>query len=98
MRTAYCGHESIFISQTEGQCIVKTTRAEIAQAALQLMATKGYRGASIGEIEKAVGLAPRAGGFYRHFQSKEEILFDAIDIYSEEIHAELDELKKMRQS
>ncbi len=77
---------------------MKTTRAEIAQAALRLMATKGYRGTSIGEIEKAVGLAPRAGGFYRHFKNKEEILFDAIDTYAEEILAELSDLKNIPQS
>ncbi len=59
------------------------------------MAEHGYRGASIGAIEEAVGLAPRAGGFYRHFKNKEEILFEAMDAYSKEILAELDEMKTM---
>ena len=75
--------------------LLKTTRAKIAKAALQLMAEKGYRGASIGAIEEAVGLAPRAGGFYRHFKNKEEILFEAMDAYSAEILGELDELQTM---
>ena len=72
---------------------MKTTRAEIAEAALHLMAENGYRGASIGAIEQAVGLAPRAGGFYRHFKNKEEILFQAMDAYAEEILTELEDLK-----
>ncbi len=77
---------------------MKTTRAEISHAALRLMAAKGYRGATIGEIEKAVGLAPRAGGFYRHFRNKEEILFEAIDAYAAEILSELSNLKNIPQS
>ena len=59
------------------------------------MAQKGYRGASIGAIEEAVGLAPRAGGFYRHFNNKEEVLAEAMDNYSTEILAELAEMKTM---
>lgn len=74
---------------------LKTTRRDIAEAALALMAEKGYRGTSIGAIEEAVGLAPRAGGFYRHFKNKEEILFEAMSAYSEEILSELDEMKTM---
>lgn len=74
---------------------MKTTRRDIAEAALAIMAENGYRGASIGAIEKAVGLAPRAGGFYRHFKNKEEILFEAMSAYSEEILTELDEMKTM---
>lgn len=74
---------------------MKTTRRDIAEAALALMAESGYRGASIGAIEDAVGLAPRAGGFYRHFKNKEEILFEAMSAYSEEILTELDEMKTM---
>ena len=43
--------------------MVKTTSDEIFEAALRLFAEKGYKGTSIGAIEEAVGLAPRAGGF-----------------------------------
>lgn len=63
---------------------------------MQLFAQNGYRGASIGDIEKAVGLAPRAGGFYRHFRSKEEILLTAMDEYEAEINLEISELSKLR--
>jgi len=46
------------------------TREKLRQAALALFIEKGYRETSIGDIEKAAGLHPRAGGFYRHFASK----------------------------
>lgn len=46
------------------------TRQRLLDAGLRLFAQKGFRGTSIGEIEKAAGLAPRAGAFYRHFPGK----------------------------
>ena len=46
------------------------TRQRIREAALKLFVEKGYRDTSIADIERAAGLAPRAGGFYRHFPSK----------------------------
>jgi len=49
------------------------TRARIRRAALELMVEKGYAGTSIADIERAAGLAPRTGGFYRHFASKAEL-------------------------
>jgi len=54
------------------------TRAETAdrlrRAAMQLFLERGYRGTTIADIEAAAGLAPRAGTFYRHFESKEALL------------------------
>jgi len=49
---------------------VADTRRRLLDAGLRLFAQKGFRGTSIGEIEKAAGLAPRAGAFYRHFPGK----------------------------
>lgn len=46
------------------------TREKLRQAGLKLFAERGYGGASIAAIERAAGLAPRAGAFYRHFPSK----------------------------
>lgn len=54
------------------------TRDRIAKAALKLFAAEGYARTSIGAIEKAAGLAPRAGAFYRHFKSKEELLMELV--------------------
>ena len=75
---------------------MKVRPADIRQAALQLFATNGYRGTSIGDIEKAVGLAPRAGGFYRHFSSKDEILMQAMDAYEEEITLDIVKLAELK--
>ncbi len=75
---------------------MKVRPADIRQAALKLFATNGYRGTSIGDIEKAVGLAPRAGGFYRHFSSKDEILMQAMDAYEEEITQEIVKLGELK--
>lgn len=50
------------------------TRERIKQAALSLFLQHGFSGTSIGAIEKAAGLAPRAGAFYRHFESKGALL------------------------
>ncbi len=50
--------------------IMSDTRDKIRQQALKLFVTKGYDKTTIADIERAAGLAPRAGGFYRHFPSK----------------------------
>ena len=51
-----------------------TTRERIITEAMRLFAERGYRGTTVGDIEQAAGLAPRAGGLYKHFASKDEVL------------------------
>ncbi|MCW9000765.1 MAG: TetR family transcriptional regulator, partial [Kangiellaceae bacterium] len=51
-------------------------RAEIVQALMQVMAVKGYDGASIQEIAKQAGLAP--GLIHYHFKTKQDILLEAV--------------------
>ena len=58
---------------------MKNTREKLLDAGAKLFAEKGYDSTSIGEIEQAVGLTPRAGGFYRHFKSKEALLVAIAD-------------------
>ena len=41
---------------------------------MRLFSEQGFRGASVAQIEAAVGLTPGAGGLYHHFESKEEVL------------------------
>ncbi|MBN9261028.1 MAG: TetR family transcriptional regulator [Hyphomicrobium sp.] len=50
------------------------TRERIVQAAIRLFSQKGYRGTSMGDLQKAVGL--QRGGLYHHIANKEEILYD----------------------
>jgi AcrR family transcriptional regulator len=50
------------------------------QEAMELFAERGFDGASVGEIERAAGLAPRSGALYQHFKGgKEELLRAAIE-------------------
>jgi AcrR family transcriptional regulator len=55
------------------------TRDRIVTEAMRLFAARGFRGTTVGEIEEAAGLAPRAGGLYKHFRSKEEVLEAGIE-------------------
>jgi AcrR family transcriptional regulator len=50
------------------------TKDRIFQAALKLFMTQGYQKTSIARIETDAGLVPRAGAFYRHFDSKQTLL------------------------
>ncbi|MFE9257001.1 TetR family transcriptional regulator [Streptomyces sp. NPDC006879] len=48
-------------------------RRELATAAMELFATKGYEATTVDEIAAAAGVARRT--FFRHFRSKEEAIF-----------------------
>ncbi len=65
----------------------ESTRERIVTEALQLFARRGFRGTTVGEIEQAVGLAPRAGGLYKHFRSKEEVLEAGIERHVSEFES-----------
>ena len=52
---------------------------------MRLFAERGYRGTSVGEIERAAGLAPRSGALYQHFRGKEDVLEKAIERHLEAI-------------
>ena len=62
-----------------------TTRQRIVDSALRLIADRGYRGTTVGQIEAAAGLTPRAGGLYKHFASKEEVLAAAMQQRTEAV-------------
>ncbi|SEG92406.1 DNA-binding transcriptional regulator, AcrR family [Thermomonospora echinospora] len=55
-----------------------STRERIVTESLRLFADRGYAATSVAEIEAAAGLSPGAGGLYRHFRSKEEVLAAAV--------------------
>jgi AcrR family transcriptional regulator len=56
-----------------------STRARLMSVAMRLFAEKGFGGTTVGDIEHAAGLTRRGGGFYRHFQSKEDVLSSSVD-------------------
>jgi AcrR family transcriptional regulator len=61
------------------------TRERIVTEAIKLFARNGFSGTTVGDIERAAGLSPRAGGFYKHFTSKEEVLSEAIERHVSEL-------------
>jgi AcrR family transcriptional regulator len=63
------------------------TRERIISEGMRLFAERGYRGTTVGDIEQAAGLAPRAGGLYKHFRSKDEVLEAGIERHVSEIEA-----------
>lgn len=60
------------------------TKDRIMQAALKLFMEQGYQKTSIARIETEAGLAPRAGAFYRHFDSKQTLLVELAKAYVSE--------------
>ncbi|GAA4225855.1 AcrR family transcriptional regulator [Streptosporangium album] len=59
--------------------MTRSTRERIVDEALRLFAERGYTATSVAEIEAASGLSPGAGGLYRHFTSKYEVLAAAVN-------------------
>ena len=58
---------------------VVPTRDRLVREGMRLFAEKGYRATTVGEIEEAAGLSPRAGGLYKHFASKREVFEAGIE-------------------
>jgi AcrR family transcriptional regulator len=56
---------------------------QIADAALQIIGSKGIHGATIAEIAAEVGISE--GNIYRHFRNKEEILKSVIEKIGEDL-------------
>lgn len=51
-----------------------TTADRLVDAAMELFATKGLAATTVGDIERAAGLAPRSGALYKYFPSKNSLL------------------------
>lgn len=64
-----------------------TTRERIFEHAVRLFAERGFNGTTVGDIERAAGLAPRSGGLYKHFESKEALLEAAAERHVREMEA-----------
>ena len=71
----------MFIQGEAGVMKKLDKRADIMQAALELIAERGFHGAPMSEISKKAGVA--AGTIYRYFENKEVLI--------NELHHELEE-------
>ena len=60
----------------------RNTREEILDVALSLFSTKGYDATSLSDISAMLGLSKAA--LFKHFDSKEEILFSVMKMMDEE--------------
>jgi TetR/AcrR family transcriptional repressor of nem operon len=58
------------------------TRAKIVAAAARMFRARGIDATSVSDVMSALGLT--VGGFYRHFDSKEALVTEAIDAASRE--------------
>ena len=61
----------------EAKLDTEIRREQIAEAALELVASQGLRRLSVAAVARRVGLVP--SGIYRHFKSKDEILAAVLD-------------------
>lgn len=62
------------------------THGRLLDAGLKLFAQKGFDGTLISDLELEAGLKPGTGSFYRHFDSKEEVLREVIVRETESNH------------
>jgi TetR/AcrR family transcriptional repressor of nem operon len=61
------------------------TRARIVTAAAELFRARGIEATSVADVMSAVGLT--VGGFYRHFESKDALVAEAIERAAHEVAA-----------
>jgi AcrR family transcriptional regulator len=66
---------------SRGESKGETTRARIVQRALELAASSGFEGLSIGLLAQDLGLSK--SGLFAHFGSKEQLQLDVIDTAAE---------------
>ena len=60
------------------------TREAILEEALKLFSEKGIKETTVRDIARAVGITE--GAIYRHFESKEQIVYELFERYSEELY------------
>ncbi|MFN2589858.1 MAG: TetR/AcrR family transcriptional regulator [Actinomycetota bacterium] len=57
----------------------RSTKERLLDEGLRLFAERGFRGTTVGNVERAAGLAPRSGALYKHFGSKRELLAAVVE-------------------
>lgn len=62
----------------------KTTKAQILEVALNFFSVQGFEATSISQISDAVGI--RKASLYSHFENKQSILDELVDLYWDEFN------------
>jgi len=65
-----------------------TRRSELTREAARLFAERGYHGTSIGDLANAMGV--QKGSLYAHIESKQDLLYEAMQEGSRAFHDALD--------
>lgn len=68
------------------------TKEQILKEALRLFSEKGIKETTVRDIAKAVGITE--GAIYRHFESKDQIVYELFDVHSRELYDRLSEVIK----
>lgn len=66
---------------------VRDTRRAVLDCAARLFRTQGYAAVSLRDIASAMGM--KAGSLYYHFNSKEEIVIEILNLGVHEVHEEV---------
>ena len=76
----------------EAKLDTEVRREQIAEAALDLVASQGLRAMSMAALARRVGLVP--SGIYRHFKNKDEILAAVFDRVEERLLANVEAARR----
>lgn len=63
-------------------------REQLAQAALDLIGSRGLKGLNIGAVAERVGIVP--SGVYKHFRDREELIDAALDLIGDRLAGNVD--------
>jgi AcrR family transcriptional regulator len=73
-------------------------RAVIVREAIRLFAERGYKRATIADIERAAGLSPGSGALHHHFATKADLLISAVGAYTRRLTEVRHDLQAQRTS
>ncbi|MFF8884108.1 TetR family transcriptional regulator [Streptomyces flaveolus] len=65
----------------------RAVRAELAKVAIDLFARRGFDETTVEDIARAAGMTKRS--FFRYFPTKEDVVFDGIDLTGESVVADI---------
>ncbi|MFC8536641.1 TetR family transcriptional regulator [Streptomyces sp. NPDC057249] len=65
----------------------RAVRAELAEVAIDLFARQGFDETTVEDIARAAGMTKRS--FFRYFPTKEDVVFEGIDLTGESVVADI---------
>jgi len=77
-------------------CADANTRERLLDAAIALFASQGYASTTVADIQQACGLSPGSGALYKHFESKNALLREAMTRQVTRMYASQDEHYRTR--